>query len=233
MKYIESHCKCITALPCSRQSSARGGASAMSLLTAIEADTLTVVPLSDDVIDALGHDPRSHYVETYWLGTLGPSTTWLMRRLVAGLDTSPDGYQLSLSETATALGLGNKGGRHSPFVRALTRCVQFDMAQHQGDRVLAVRRKVPPLNRRQVQRLPVTLQEAHDRLQEDSLRIPLAEQQRQRARHLALSLLELGEEPELAERQLLRWRYHPAMAKEAMAWAIARSDAAAQAAREA
>ena len=47
----------------------------MSLLTAIESDTLTVVPLPDDVIDALGHDPRSHYVETYWLGTLGPPTT--------------------------------------------------------------------------------------------------------------------------------------------------------------
>src|SRR3954452_7649372 len=113
----------------------------MSLSTAIESDTLTVVPLPDDVIDALGHDPRSNYVETYWLGTLGPSTTWLMRRLVSGLDPSPDGYDLSLSETATALGLGNKGGRHSPFVRALARCVQFDLAQHQGGSVLAVRRK--------------------------------------------------------------------------------------------
>ena len=56
----------------------------MSLLPALETDTLTVVPWPDDVIDALGHDPRSHYVEAYWLGTLGPSTTWLLRRLVAG-----------------------------------------------------------------------------------------------------------------------------------------------------
>jgi len=205
----------------------------MTLLPALQVDSLHVVPWPDDVIDALGHDPRSNYVEMFWLGTLGPSTTWLLRRLVAGLDTAPEGYDISLSETATCLGLGSKGGRHSPFVRALTRCVQFDMAQQQGERTLAVRRKVPPLNRRQVQRLPVVLQEAHDRLQEDHLRIPLAEQQRQRARHLALSLLELGEEPELAERQLLRWRYHPAMAKEAMAWAIARSEAAAAAAREA
>src|SRR3954452_13223341 len=205
----------------------------MTLLPALQIDSLHVVPWPDDVIDALGHDPRSNYVEMFWLGTLRPSTTWLLRRLVAGLDAEPDGYELSLSETATCLGLGNKGGRHSPFVRALTRCVQFDMAQHQGERVLAVRRKVPPLNRRQVQRLPQSLQDAHQRLQEDQLRIPLAEQQRRRPRHLALSLLELGEEPELAERQLLRWRYHPAMAKEAMAWAIARADAAAQAAREA
>src|SRR5438477_9798308 len=205
----------------------------MSLLSAIESDLLTVVPWPDDVIDALGHDPRSNYVETYWLGTLGPSTTWLLRRLVAGLDTAPNGYDLSLSETATALGLGNKGGRHSPFVRALSRCVQFDMAQAQGDTVLAVRRKLPPLNRRQVMRLPAALQASHARWQQEQLELPLAQQQRQRARHLALSLLELGEEPELAERQLLRWRYHPAMAKEAMKWAVDRSNIAAEAARAA
>ena len=198
----------------------------MSLLPVLETDRLTVVPWPDDVIDALGHDPRSNYVETYWLGTLGPSTTWLMRRLVSGLDTSPDGYELSLSETATALGLGNKGGRHSPFVRALTRCVQFDLAQHQGGSVLAVRRKLPPLNRRQVMRLPEGLQESHQRWQQEQLDTPLAHQQRQRARHLALSLLELGEEPELTERQLLRWKYQPAMAREATAWAWARHQAA-------
>ena len=198
----------------------------MSLLSAIESDLLTVVPWPDDVIDALGHDPRSNYVETYWLGTLGPSTTWLLRRLVAGLDTEPNGYDLSLSETATALGLGNKGGRHSPFVRALSRCVQFDMAQAQGDTVLAVRRKLPPLNRRQVMRLPAALQASHARWQQEQLELPLAQQQRQRARHLALSLLELGEEPELAERQLLRWKYQPAMAREAIAWAVHRHQAA-------
>ena len=48
---------------------------------------------------------------------------------------------------------------------------------------------------------------------------PPAEAQRRRGRQLALSLLELGEGPEEAERQLLRWRYHPAMAREAAEWA--------------
>src|SRR5215218_820221 len=104
----------------------------MSLLPVLDSDTITIVPWPDDVIDSLGFDPRSHYVETYWLGTLGPSTTWLVRRLVAGFDTEPDGYELSLPDTATAIGLGHKGGRHSPFVRALARCVQFDVAQHHG-----------------------------------------------------------------------------------------------------
>ena len=37
--------------------------------------TLAVRPWPDPVIDALGHDPRSAYVEQYWLGILGPPTT--------------------------------------------------------------------------------------------------------------------------------------------------------------
>ena len=37
--------------------------------------TLLIKPWNDPVVDTLGHDPRSHYVETYWLGTLGPPTT--------------------------------------------------------------------------------------------------------------------------------------------------------------
>src|SRR3954465_1161496 len=94
--------------------------------------TLKITAWPDAVIDAVGHDPRSHYVETYWLGILGPSTTWLLRRLVAGPRANPAGFELPLAETASCLGLGNKGGRHSPFMRALTRCVQFDLAQQQG-----------------------------------------------------------------------------------------------------
>jgi hypothetical protein len=198
----------------------------MSSLPAFPTETLLIQPWPDAVIDLLGHDPRSHYVETYWLGTLGPSTTWLLRRLVAGLDTAPDGYQLPLAETATSLGLGSKGGRHSPFVRALTRLVQFDLASQQDETVLAVRRKVPPLNRRQVQRLPPSLQEAHQRWQDEQLRAPAHHQQRCRGRQLALSLLELGEDREEAERQLLRWKYPGPLATEAAAWAWERHRAA-------
>src|SRR5579864_2428284 len=92
-------------------------------------ETLRICAWPDAVIESLGHDPRSFYVETFWLGVLGPSTTWLLRRLVNGLEASPAGYDLDLTDTARQLGLGDKGGRHSPFVRALTRCVQFDLAQ--------------------------------------------------------------------------------------------------------
>jgi len=79
--------------------------------------TLTITPWADPVIDTLGHDPRSPYVEQFWLAILGPSTTWLLRRLAAGLEASPAGFELDLDETARSLGLGTRGGRNAPFMR--------------------------------------------------------------------------------------------------------------------
>lgn len=35
--------------------------------------TIAVEAWSDPVIDQLGHDPRSAYVERFWLPVLGPS----------------------------------------------------------------------------------------------------------------------------------------------------------------
>ena len=181
--------------------------------------TLMIRPWPDGVIDALGHDPRSSYVEQFWLGILGPSTTWLLRRLAAGLEAHPAGFDLPLADTASALGLGAKGGRHSPFMRALTRCCQFDLAEARDDGSLAVRRKLPPLNRRQVLRLPPPLQAAHQQWLDDQLRAPATAQLQRRCRRLALSLLELGEDLEATERQLQRWKFSPALAREAALWA--------------
>src|SRR5437879_11002157 len=162
------------------------------MIVAAATDSLAIRPWPDSVIDAVGHDPRSAYVERFWLGILGPSTTWLLRRLATGLEAQPAGFDLPLGETARQLGLGDKGGRHSPFVRALSRVCQFELGQPRGKGELAVRRKVPPLNRRQVARLSAELQEAHVRWQEGELRTPVLEQMRRRSRRLALSLLELG-----------------------------------------
>jgi len=188
----------------------------------VNADVLDIRPWPDPVIDTVGVDPRSHYVEEFWLGILGPSTTWLLRRMAAGLEANPGGFTMTLADTAKALGLGNKGGRHSPFMRALGRVCQFDLGQLQDERTLAVRRKLPPLNRRQVDRLPDMLRDAHKRWQEEQLRIPAIEGLRRRCRRLALSLVELGEDLEGTERQLHRWKFHPALAHESAAWALRR-----------
>lgn len=37
--------------------------------------TLVIIPWHDDVVDAIGFDPRSHYVELFWLNVLGPTAT--------------------------------------------------------------------------------------------------------------------------------------------------------------
>lgn len=191
----------------------------IALLDDAPTTTLTVRPWPDPVIDAVGHDPRSRYVEQFWLGVLGPSTTWLMRRLAAELEAQPAGFALPLADTARSLGLGDKGGKHSPFVRAIGRCMQFELARADGEGAMAVRRKMPPLSRRQVLRLPAALQEAHIRWQEEELKTPVIEQLRRRSRRLALSLLELGEDLEETERQLMRWKFHPAICRESAAWA--------------
>ena len=198
--------------------------STVSLLPADVASvtTLPIRPWPDGVIDALGHDPRSAYVERFWLGILGPSTTWLVRFLANGLDASPEGFDLDLASTASALGLGSRGGRHSPFMRALSRCCQFDVAEARADGTLAVRRKLPPLTRRQILRLSPELIAAHQAWQESELQTPAHEQQRRRSRRLALSLLELGEDVEATEQQLARWRFHPSVCRDAAAWAAER-----------
>lgn len=182
-------------------------------------DHVSIRPWVDVVIDELGHDPRSHYAERYWLSVLGPTTTWLLRVIAAGLEEHPDGFDLDLADTARAIGLGDRCGRQSPLTRGFTRLVLFDLAQPLGAPVLAVRRKVPPLTRRQVQRLPEALQAAHEELLAEHLRTPTVDHMRRRARQLALSLLELGEDRESAEYQLLRWNFHPALAREASDWA--------------
>jgi hypothetical protein len=187
--------------------------------------SLVVRPWEDAVIDEVGHDPRSAYVERFWLGILGPSATWLLRRLVSGLDAAPGGYELDLPTTATELGLGNRSGRNAPFVRSIERCCRFGATEMVDAATLRVRRKLPPLTRVQVERLPDGLRAEHQVWVErpGGSTPPLAfEQVRHRARQLALSLLQLGEDGETTERQLHRWRIHPALAHEATAWAVAK-----------
>ena len=192
----------------------------MSLVT-FEAETVTVRPWEDEALDLMGFDPRSTYVERFWLGVIGPSTTWLLRRIATGFDAAPDGFAMPLGETARALGLGDRGGRNSPFVRTLNRMVQFDLARVSAPEEIQVVRRLPPLTRRHAARLSPALQEAHEHWQASHAEPP-GQAERRRSRQLALSLLELGEDPETVERQLLRWRYHPALAHEAMAWAVDR-----------
>jgi hypothetical protein len=119
---------------------------------------LRVEPWADPVIDGVGYDPRSEYVETFWLPVLGPSTTFLLRHFTIRLEASPSGVDLEVEDTARSLGLGERLGQNAPFARTLKRCVDFEMAVWRGPRLLAVRLRLPPLARRHLRRLPESLQ---------------------------------------------------------------------------
>ncbi len=193
----------------------------MPALPTFPISRMTVRPLPDVVIDQIGHDARSAYVERFWLGILGPSATWLLRRLVDGLEASPDGFALDLAEVATELGLGARSGQNSPFVRTIERCARFGVLEVVGTTELRVRRKLPPLTRFQLSRLPAHLQAEHTTWIDGERPIPSVDERREHARGLALSLLDLGEDEPTTERLLHRRAVHPAMAHEAVAWAVA------------
>lgn len=182
--------------------------------------TISIAPWPDPVVESVGHEIKSDYVEKFWLGILGPSTTLLLRRLVDELESQPEGFTLDLAETAQALGVGMRGGRTSPFLRAVDRSCRFGAARLVGRQTLAVRRKLAPLSRSQVDRLPQSLRSKHESWQADVPGRPSPAEMRERARQLALSLLEIGEDIETTEHQLHRWRFHPAVAHDAMRWAL-------------
>jgi hypothetical protein len=173
----------------------------------------------DPVADHHGLHPCSRYVELYWLGIIGPSTTWLLRRLNYGLEVHGDGFDLHLAETARSLGLGDKMGKNAPFRRALARLITFELARPHGPGELAVRAHIPPLPLRHLTRLPESLQRSHRRWMTEQ-RLPEPEQMRRRAHRLATGLADAGHGREAIERRLGEWQFHPAVAFQT-AWSVA------------
>src|SRR3954471_12957510 len=84
-------------------------------------DELLVRPWVDEQVEAHGFGPRSMYVEMCWLPILGPTSTWLYRRLGSWTEFNPDGLTVNLTEVATGLGLGSGIGPNSPLMRSLDR----------------------------------------------------------------------------------------------------------------
>jgi hypothetical protein len=120
-------------------------------------DRLEIVPWDDPVVNAVGFPPHHPYVEMLWLPTLGPSTTWLYRRLHIDAERT---RVIDLPELAAALGLSTATGANAPIQRTLQRLVRFGLAARHGNQ-LAVRTSAPPLSHRQLDRLIPRLRAAH------------------------------------------------------------------------
>jgi hypothetical protein len=166
-----------------------------------------------------GHHPRSPYVELFWLGVLGPSATWLIRRLAMRLEEEPEGCLVSTAEIAGEIGLGSRQALQAAFDRAFERCCRFGLMQRGRHNTLFVRTLLPDLTFRMADRLPPRLRATHDRWRRSQSADPHGADVPARARHLAMALLACGDEPDSVERQLHSWQFHPAVAFEAARWA--------------
>jgi hypothetical protein len=122
---------------------------------------MTVRAWWDPELATRGFAPRSAYVERFWLGVLGPSAVFLVRRLARGLEEHPGGFRMDLADTARAIGLGSGTGQSSPIMRTIDRACMFNTMRRNGPSELQVRTHLPLLTTRQLERLPRAVRDTH------------------------------------------------------------------------
>ncbi|MBI2168997.1 MAG: hypothetical protein HYU28_05790 [Actinobacteria bacterium] len=183
-----------------------------------EDPTIQVVAWADPITDVYGIDPRSLYAETFWLPPLGPTALLLLRHLAQRFDAEGDSLSVSIPRTAVALGLGPRTGANSPLVRAFERLVHFDFATASAPQRVAVRRRVPPVKRHHVRRLPEHLWDAHEGWLKDGP--SPGETAVANARRIALALTATGADVNEVEARLAALRFAGALCFEAARWAL-------------
>jgi len=124
---------------------------------------LVVTAWIDPVVEAVGFGPTSAYVEYCWLPVLGPTATWLYRRLGQVVVEVGGPVQLDLADLALGLGLGRGVGRQSPLCRSLGRLGRFGVVRPAGQ-ALQVRRALAPLGELHLARLGPGVKRWHDRI---------------------------------------------------------------------
>ncbi len=77
-------------------------------------EVLHVRPWPDDVIDHLGHDPRSTYVEDYWLSFLAPQQPGFYAGWRPVLNTAPKASISTWLRQPVLLGLGTEAAAIPP-----------------------------------------------------------------------------------------------------------------------
>lgn len=124
-------------------------------------NSITVVPWVDGVVEAHGFGPRSMYVECCWLPVLGPTATWIYRRLGSWVEHATEPIEVDLTDLSVSLGLGEGLGRNSLLARSLGRLARFGAVAWQKDE-LAVRRALAPLPERYARRLSYSAYRLHE-----------------------------------------------------------------------
>ncbi len=125
---------------------------------------LALEPWHDPAVDRFGLATDSDYVEWFWLPILGPTATWLVRRLARCLVETPTRTVVDLVDIAASVGVVWHPGHDGPFTRALSRCLMFGACAPVADTspvCLAVRLNMPQLPARHIARLPASLRDMH------------------------------------------------------------------------
>lgn len=148
----------------------------LPLPTHLVTASAAIRPWVDPAVDAHGADPRGSYAERYWLSVIGPTAAWIMRRFAERFDDAPDGFTIDLDHTAMTMGLSFARGFSSPFGRALHRCVMFGLAMPMSDG-FAVRRRLPVVTQRHLDRLPDDIRADHDEWARRTMRVDMRELQ--------------------------------------------------------
>jgi hypothetical protein len=191
-----------------------------SLLVSLEANRqpLQIRLWADDVLSELGHDPRSAYVERFWLGLLGPAAAWFLRCTAYGLENAPAGYGLVPHDFAQLIGLGTKTGRQSPFVRSVARLCYFQLA-YVANNTLVVRTAIPWLDQRQLLRTPTFLQREHKAWERMEREQDPLQASRRRAATKALTAARDGSSTRDVESLIQRSDLHPTITAAIADWA--------------
>ena len=181
---------------------------------------LWVRPWDDPGLARRGHDPRSAYVERFWIAVLGPSAVWFLRLLAREFDELAPGEELrlDLDSTARRLGLQHRGGRTSTFMRTVDRCAMFGLACFTDGAVLMVRRHLPSVPRRLHDRIPPELRDEIGRWCRTDGHTDFSVGE---TRLLASCMLMLGHGLHESAERLVTLGLAPNAANEATAWAWA------------
>ena len=103
-------------------------------------------PIRDQVSQPLG----GPYLEFCWLGVIGPTSAWLLRRLALPLAAQPGGFEVDVADLARDLGLGRS---ISKAAAGLDRLVHFGLARMAGPAEVQVTTTLPPLRPHHLGRL--------------------------------------------------------------------------------
>ncbi len=186
------------------------------LACAYHCNSILLLPWTDPLTDLRGYDPRSDYTETFWLGTLGPTVTWLIRFTAYLFDRYPQGIVVDPNEICLRIGIGRGTGPNSALMKAIRRCIRFELARlpllvapppshpndpmnshsnshapanappphtpgrspeytgkHSSTRILTleVRRKLPLLPTRYLDKLPDQVRQLHERYIQDLITV--------------------------------------------------------------